>query len=166
LFWVDQSGPLFNQRLIERAEAMLKEHGFGLDCWPSRTRTAFSAIQFNGLLERRDYDFLIAKASDVLPKGQATRYLRIFFGQYRGFSNGVTVWSTERVCLTQPICLVDPGVSGDNVTLLHEVGHAAGLDHETFSTDPMNRSFMNEANTRTRMFRFQVDKLAQAFFAK
>jgi hypothetical protein len=62
--------------------------------------------------------------------------------------------------------LVDPGAAGDNVTLLHEVGHASGLDHDKTSIDAKNRNFMHEANTRTTIFKFQIDKLAKAFFVR
>jgi hypothetical protein len=64
------------------------------------------------------------------------------------------------------MCLVGPTVAGDNVTLLHEVGHAAGLDHDKTSTDPKNRNFMHEAETRTTMMKWQIQKMGSAFYAK
>jgi hypothetical protein len=165
LFWVDQATATFNAGLLSRADEMLAQHGLGLDVWPSRVKSNASLIAFEDrLVERTDYDLLMDRASALIPDAMSARYLRIFICQFRYTANGLTVSDTAKMCYVRPFCLVDPFSPGDNVTLLHEVGHAAGLDHEKTSTDPMNRTFMNEANTRTRMQRFQIDKLVSSFF--
>lgn len=165
LFWVDQKSTSFNAGLVTRAEEMLTEHGLGLDVWPSRARTSTSVIPFEDrLVERADYDLLMDRASAMISGSMDARFLRIFFCQFRYTANGLTISDTPQKCYARPFCLVDPFTTGDNVTMLHEIGHAAGLDHEKISTDPMNRTFMNEANTRTQMLKFQIDKMVSSFF--
>src|SRR5262249_35578888 len=127
LFWVDQSTGFFNAALLRRAEEVLNEHGLAMDFWPQRTRSAQTTVTFDRLIEKSDHDFLVEKVSDTLPGGVAGRYLPIFFGQFRYPAHGLTVWTTSTRCLSRPFCLVDPGAAGDNVTLLHEIGHASGL---------------------------------------
>ena len=118
------------------------------------------------LVERADYESLRSKAADILSAAGNENYLPILFCQFRFTANGLTTWDTPVRCWEKPMCLVGPTVSSDNVTLLHEVGHAAGLDHDRTSTDAQNRNFMHEATTRTTMFQWQIQKMAQAFYAK
>jgi oligoendopeptidase F len=53
---------------------------------------------------------------------------------------------------------------GDMVTLLHEMGHACGLNHDRTSTGTTGRNFMNEAEARSTMMKWQLQKLSTAFF--
>ncbi len=169
LFWVTNCpGDNNSQSNIKRTEEMLKEHGFGLDIWSSRTRADQATIQFEDrLIEKTDYDFLVEKYSEILSGAGKDNYLPVIFCQFRYPAHGLTVSDTSTKCLTKPFCMVDPlFAGGDNVTLLHEVGHAAGLDHDKTSTDPKNRNFMNEAEGRTKMYKWQIEKMAKAFFIR
>jgi hypothetical protein len=44
--------------------------------------------------------------------------------------------------------------TGDMVTLLHEIGHASGLNHDRTSTGTAGRNFMNEAQPRSTMMKW------------
>jgi hypothetical protein len=168
LFWLTSCSDNNSQFYLNRAEEMLKEHGLGMECWSSRTRTDQMNIQFaDRLVERDDYDFLFAKSSEILSGASKFNYLPLFFCQFRFTAHGLTVSDTPTKCYIKPIILVDPLFAGsDKVTLIHEIGHAAGLDHDRTSTDPNKRNFMNEADTRTTMFKWQIEKMAKSFFVK
>ncbi len=168
LFWITNSNDLTGQSQLNRAEEMLKEHGFRLDCWNSRTKMDQMTIPFEDrLVERTDYDYLAGKTRDILDDAAKVNYLPIIFCQFRFMANGLTVFDTPTKCLVKPFIMVDPIFSGgDKVTLLHEVGHAAGLDHDHTATNMTTRNFMNEAVTRTTMFKWQIQKMAQSFFIR
>ncbi len=168
LFWLSNSNDSTSSIQLNRSEEMLKEHGFRMDCWSSRTKTDQMTIPFEDrLVERTDYDNLVSKINDILTNSGKNNYLPIIFCQFRFTANGLTVFDTPTKCLVKPIILVDPIFSGgDNVTLLHEIGHAAGLDHDHTATNMTNRNFMNEVNTRTTMFKWQIQKMAQASFIR
>ncbi len=166
LFWVSNYFGGTDQLVLRRSEEMLSEHGLGLDLWPSRTRTDQSVLQFGDrLVEREDYDSLRSRAAAILSDAGKDKYLPVLFCQFRYTANGLTVWDTQLLCWVIPMCLVSPTVAGDNVTLLHEVGHAAGLGHDKTSTDPKSRNFMHEAETRKTMMKWQIQKMANAFYA-
>lgn len=52
----------------------------------------------------------------------------------------------------------------DGVTLLHEIGHAAGNGHVGTSGGDVVFNFMSYAHNRTDMLRDQVIKIANSFF--
>lgn len=167
LFWVSNYFGATDQLVLRRAEEMLNVHGLGLDIWPSRTRTDQTVLQFEDrLVEREDYGSLHDRATAILSDAGKKKYLPVLFCQFRYTASGLTVWDSQLLCWVIPMCLVGPTVAGDNVTLLHEVGHAAGLDHDKTSTDPKNRNFMHEAETRTTMMKWQIQKMASAFYAQ
>lgn len=168
LFWVGGGNDLTSASQLNRAEEMLKEHGFGLDCWSSRTKSDQMTIPFEDrLVERTDYDSLYGSVSEILSNASKTNYLPIIFCQFRYTANGLTVSDTPTKCLAKPFILVDPlSAGGDKVTLLHEIGHAAGLNHDFTATNATTRNFMNEAVTRTTMYKWQIQKMAQAFFVR
>src|SRR5262249_49004241 len=150
---------------LRRAKEMLAEHGLGLTTWPTAGKSSQVTLEVpDRLLEREDYDKVIDAATDVLSGAGVTGHLVVVFCEFRFPAAGLTVQTTSTRCLTRPFCMVQAAVSSDNVTLLHEVGHAAGLDHDKTSTDAARRNFMHEATTRTTMMRWQVEKLAGAFF--
>jgi hypothetical protein len=166
LFWVTNFFGNRDQLVLKRADEMLNEHGLALDCWPSRTRTPQATLQFEDrLIEKEDYESLRSQVADILSTAGKSNFLPILFCQFRYTANGLTVSDTAERCWTKPMCLIGATGSGDDVTLLHEVGHAAGMDHDRTSTDPRNRNFMNEAVVRTTMFQWQIVKMVKAFFA-
>src|SRR5260370_3383640 len=166
LFWVSKYFGGTDQLVLRRSEEMLNEHGLGLDLWPSRTKADQTVLQFDDrLVEREDYDSLRSRAAAILSDAGKDKYLPVLFCQFRYTANGLTVWDTQLLCWVIPMCLVSPTVAGVNVTLLHEVGHAAGLGHDKTSTDPKSRNFMHEAETRKTMMKWQIQKIANAFYA-
>jgi hypothetical protein len=166
LFWASNYSGGTDLFVIRRAKEMLEEHGLGLALWPAPSRTSQTALSVpDRLVEREDYDGVHDRAADILSAASVTGHLIVIFCQFRYPASGLTVENTSTRCLKHPFCLVGQTVSGDNVTLLHEVGHAAGLDHDRTSTDASNRNFMNEAEVRTRMMKWQIQKMANAFYA-
>jgi hypothetical protein len=146
---------------------MLEEHGLGLTMWPGPSKTSQTTLSFpDRLVEPADYLDLHDSAADILSASGVKGHLIIVFCQFRYTANGLTITDTATQCLKFPFCLVGPTVESDNVTMIHEVGHAAGLDHDKTSTEPSNRNFMNEVATRTTMMKWQIQKMADSFYAK
>jgi hypothetical protein len=59
---------------------------------------------------------------------------------------------------------ISPTVNSDFATLIHEMGHASGLDHDHTSNAPAGRNFMNETEARSTMMKWQLEKVSKAFF--
>lgn len=167
LFWLSNYFGQNDVEQVKRADTLLIEHGLALDPWPAAARTELTTLKFaDRLVEREDYEDLRTRIDTLMTAAGKGAWLPILFCQFRFTSNGLTTSDTATKCWPTPFCLVGPTAGGDNVTLLHEVGHAAGLGHDTTSTNILTRNFMHEANTRTTLYRWQVEKLAQAFFAR
>ena len=61
------------------------------------------------------------------------------------------------------LCMISASGNSDQIDLLHEMGHAAGLGHDGIITSP--RNFMDEASPRSTMYQFQVEAFAKAPFS-
>jgi hypothetical protein len=174
LFWVTNYTNDTSQRALDTARSMLNDHGLSLDLWPSPVRTDATTLKFPDRLidaradedgsNRLDEEDLMIQARDImadsLPRDSRPR-LPLFFCEFKYPAKGRTISDTANYCW-QPFCLVGHVLESDNVTLLHEVGHAAGLDHE--KADRTN--FMSETGPRSNLFKFQVLKLASAYFSR
>jgi hypothetical protein len=180
LFWVTNYTLDSSQRVLDKAEALLAEHGLGLDIYPSRTRTKEHTIQDPGrLLKAEDYGPLRSQAAAIfddqkLP-GRRQR-LPVFFCEieYPDASRMIDKFSTNPPSTWPPYILIGNAVASDNVTLLHEIGHAAGINKHNTDGDPEGvpidptkpRNIMNVMPTRSIMFRAQVLSIARAYFAR
>jgi hypothetical protein len=167
LFWATNYFGNTDLFVIRRTKEMLEEHGLGLTLWPGSTKASQTTLTVpDRLVERADYDDLHDSAAEILSDSGVKGHLIVIFCQFRYTANGLTISDTPTRCLTRPFCLISPTVSSDNVTLLHEVGHAGGLDHDTTTSKQSSRNFMHEAEPRTTMMKWQIQKMATAFYSK
>jgi hypothetical protein len=62
--------------------------------------------------------------------------------------------------------MVSPTVNADKMTLLHELGHAAGLRHDLTAGSPRNFMHESDAGTfRSVLHKYQVEAMAKAPFS-
>ena len=162
LFWVNNYFGDSYQAMIRRTDEMVKEHNLGLDCWPSVNKdplTSLDGFDNGRLIETTDYDALRARADNIVTSRNRAASVIVIFCNFKDTANGLNVRGTS----ANPMCLISPGLH-DGIPLLHELGHAAGMGHDHTATDAQNRNFMAEAAPRTRMYQWQIKKLATSFF--
>ncbi len=175
LFWTDFSGDAassdISAKLLATAKQMLKSHGLGLDVLP-KSRTSAFTLPYQGVYEEfpeyqseKDAGKLRALAHNAYPHGEGR--LPVIFVPFETpqATKGQT-WGKPRTGPVDGIgwltfVLINTrGLAPDRVTLLHESGHAANLDHNT--GDVVN--FMANGLKRTVMYEDQVKKLAASYF--
>ena len=86
------------------------------------------------------------------------------FCQFKHPANGLTITDAPTKCFVRPMVFISPTVNSDFATLIHEMGHASGLDHDHTSNAPAGRNFMNETEARSTMMKWQLEKVSKAFF--
>lgn len=166
LFWATNFFGTKDGSVLEKAETMLGEHNIGLNCWPTTKRkTSGQTFDFGGnLIQREQYSSIYRTLSGACEATNKRQYLIILFCQFQYPANGLTITDGPMLCFRTPMVFVSPTPGADLVTLLHEVGHAAGLDHDRTSTGSTGRNFMNESESRSTMMKWQLEKLSRAFF--
>jgi hypothetical protein len=167
LFWSSDFFGARDQGVIAMTRKMLGEHAMSLACWlPIEKQTADRTFDFGpGIIPRERYDSIYSTLSDICTSAGKTSHLITVFCQYQYPANGLTITDTATKCLIHPMVFIAPTpAGGDMVTLLHEIGHASGLDHDHTSTGTTGRNFMNEAEARSTMMKWQLQKLSSAFF--
>ncbi len=166
LFWATNFFGDKDTFVLDKAESMLKEHGIGLSCWPSsKLKTADNTFDFgSGLIRQEQYSQIYLTLAEAANKAGKRQSLYVLFCQFMGLANGVTISNGPMLCFRTPMVFVAPTPGNDGVTLLHEAGHAGGLDHDKTSTGTTGRNFMNEAESRSTMMKWQLEKLGKAFF--
>lgn len=152
-------------RVIEKTEKMLREHGLDLQCW--MTKIPFPMLEPGGsgprgLYVEDDYPNIKARVEEImsLSRTNAT-HVGVVFCNFTESGHGVTPW--KKFGWKKPLCLISARPNDDLVTLLHELGHAAGLDHHHSHGDSQN--FMSEGDGRTSMYREQVEQMTKCYFA-
>ena len=167
VFWVTNYFGGLAGRQMQQADALLREHGMHLNIWPSEVKTGLTTLEFpDRVIEEDDYNEMRRRVMDILATNGKSRALPVLFAQYRFPSNGLTKFASKGVFWPTPIVLVSPTGAADNVTLLHEMGHAASLDHDRTSTGATGRNFMNETESRSTLMRWQIETMANAFFVR
>jgi hypothetical protein len=166
LFW---SADFFGGRdkdAISMARQMLKAHAMKLECWPTgEQKTLDRTFNFNpSPVGRNQYDFIYSNLTDICASAGKGSHLVTVFCQFQYPAKGLTITDTATKCLTRPMVFISPTIADDMVTLLHEIGHASGLDHDKTSNTPTGRNFMNETEARSTMMKWQLEKLSKAFF--
>jgi hypothetical protein len=157
-----------DQGVIAKAKAMLDEHNIGLDLWPDNgKKSSINTLEYGAEMvpdNSTDYKALRAAVDDKIKQGGCSFVvpLPVIFCQFAHRGYGVTPAATKATKLT-PACLVSIAVNADKVTMVHEMGHAAGLDHEV--GDDNRGNFMHEADPRSNMYRYQVEQMGKAMFA-
>lgn len=152
--------------LIERAETMLREHGLELHCFLSKTPQFLIDLRGSGngaLFLPTDFEAIKARVDEVMGFNKtSTTHLGVVFCNFAGSDHGLTP-GKERGW-NRPLCLISPTPNKDQVTLLHEMGHAADVHHDEVEHEG-KRNFMDRTEPRTLMYRDQIEALAKCFFA-
>jgi hypothetical protein len=168
LFWGDNYFGGIHRECIEQTRTMLAEHGMRLNLLPRDGQqtaqfTVEVPVKADGLLYEEDYNELrnrcAAKFDDQAVEPRKQR-LPIVFCNFKYPANGLMIKTTPWL----PFCLISP--SADAATVIHEAGHAAGLEHLTSTVkagQPQNFMF-NGGGDRSIMHKVQLQKLAQAYF--
>lgn len=175
-----------DQGVIAKARGMLDEHNIELSVWPEggSKQTGVNTLTYLDLpdLEEKDSDGkglrvikhipdedwaykYLRKAVDQKIKGNCTFVvpLPVIFCQYVHWGYGITPPQTKLEGSLTRACLISQTINSDKVTLLHEMGHAVKEIGDGHSPDKGN--FMHEADTRSFMYRFQVERMGKAFFS-
>jgi hypothetical protein len=164
LFWASNFFGARDQSVLSTTRKMLDDHGIGMKCAPiGEQKSADRTFDFGpGLITRDQYVDVYSRMSDAAADPTC---LLVMFCQFQMTANGLTVIDAPTKCFVRPMVLVAPTPSGgDMVTLLHEIGHASGLNHDLTSTGSTGRNFMNEAESRSTMMKWQLQKLSAAWF--
>lgn len=170
-FWSAKArGESITPALVQKAQEVLRGNGdqFLLDVLPSPAYLSFDKDVFESEAcdnpDLKELNALAEKSSlyaaDRLPI-ILYRSLEVLdaYGQVRDvLAHGCGCKSTvnNRAFVTINV----RKVAADNVTLLHEIGHAAGNDHR-FSDDT---NFMSYGKTRTKVDKDQAVKFGNAYF--
>jgi hypothetical protein len=169
LFWTSNADSDPSQQLVAAADKLLKQHGLALEVRPGAPRQAATTVPYSRVVLTGNDDQVkeVRQLADKALAGDQSVLPVIFcpFGEVAGATtcsvNGVTFKD-----LGPTFVLINSKVrSADGLTLMHEIGHAAGREHvPKGSTDIIANFMSNEAN-RTGMLRGQVLAIANAFFA-
>lgn len=170
LFWTKNVSGDPAPALVDKADAMLKEHGLSLDVYASKYKQTSMTLDFTDELLGQDQlaelRMLAHKTFD--DKGKPPRLPVIFcpFAKQSGAEkcdvNGMVVTNTDWL----PFVVINSNSSNpDKVTLLHEIGHAAKLVHIPKGKDDVVVNFMSWEQDRTGMLRNQVISIARAYFS-
>jgi len=168
LFWSKDFFGGRDQAVIATARKMLGEHSMNLQLWPDNgQQSPDRTFDFGkGVIQPDQHWDIFSKLNDICAAaGKERSHLITLFCQFQMPASGLTIIDTSMGCLVRPMIFIAPTpAGGDMVTILHEAGHAAGLNHDRTSSKPTGRNFMNEAETRSTMMKWQLQKLCTAFF--
>jgi hypothetical protein len=166
LFWASNFFGAKDKDQIAKAESMLGEHGMGLNCWPSnKTKSTAHTFDFGAeLIKEEQYTQIYQALTGAKNDAGKRDHLIVLFCQFLYSGQGITITKGPNLCFRTPMVFVSASPGDDGATLLHEVGHAAGMDHDKTSTGKTGRNFLNEAESRSTMMKWQLEKLAKATF--
>ena len=152
-----------------QAKKVLDSHNLQLEIWPQGALKApGNTLVYPEPVPHDAYDDEVNKATykDLLSRARSlisskvpfSVFATVVFGQFQHPGKGVTPPWTG---LITPLCIISPNGNVDKMDVLHELGHASDLHHE----DPTPKNFMAQANGRSDMMKFQVEKMAKSWFA-
>lgn len=152
--------------VVAKAKEVLDKHNIELDYFPSNlTKSAHNTIQtdFKPQDTPEDYAKVYRMAKDKL-KQMGCNFvipLPVVFGTYHYSGYGIAPRVPNQ--LTR-LVMIYPEGNNDGMDLIHEIGHAAELQHDTRSDD-QPRNFMHVASPRSVMYEYQVKAVAKAPFS-
>ena len=155
-----------DQGEIAQAKTVLDDHNLQLEVWGA-AKTSLNTLNYPDPVPHDAYDDAVNKATyTALVKSARlliskncpfSTFLTVVFGQFKHPGIGITPPGMPTMA---PLCLISPNPNKDKMDLLHEMGHAASLHHESAATN-----FMNLASGRSEMMKFQVEKIANSYYA-
>ncbi len=162
-------GPGNDQGVIAKAKSELEKHNIDLDVFPSiTTRNETNTIPYSEYIKdnTEEYTALYKLAKEKIKQMGCNFVIPqpVVFGNKHCGGYGIAPKVTNQI--TPRLIMISPVVNNDKMTLLHELGHAAGLLHDLTIGEP--RNFMHEADgdiSRTVMYQYQVKYLAKAMFS-
>jgi hypothetical protein len=164
---------------ITTAKTKLARYGLGFDILPTSgvrmdTHVISSAVDQGGLISQDQYADLKRNADTAYAKLDAApnkARLMVIFSEFKMPAKGVTIFGATQsdesyAKWNYPICLVGGVLATDKLTMLHEMGHGAGLnDYTAEASGKVN--FMNDtSDNRDVMYKFQLEKIAGSFYVK
>lgn len=166
-----------DQGMLETAETLLEKHNIGLRMWPEfGKKTSANTLPTAHLTKDQYHDPIphnreayqqLRKDVNVWIKNVAGYpfVAPVIFCKYdkRGF--GITP-PDSKIGAQCPACLIYSTSKSqkDKMTVLHELGHAAGLNHTKY--DRNRKNVMHEADGRDNLYKIQVEAFSRAFFAR
>jgi hypothetical protein len=160
-----------DQGEVAQAKNVLDKYNLQLEVWPQggvkydgNTLTYPEPVPhdfYDDAVNKVTYNDLLTRARSLIsPKCPFSVFMTVVFGQFKHPGIGITPSS---VSLTTPLCLISPNANIDKMDLLHEMGHGADVHHEDAVIDAKN--YMHQTNGRSDMMKFQVEKMAKAWYA-
>jgi hypothetical protein len=166
LFWLSN---FFGERdvfLLNRAIAVAGARGFRFDIVPSSPAGRLKhTIEWDRVVEEEDRRVVRAKCGDVYDdqKTGGGQRFPVIFGQNRGGNETVTDGGWPKYCFISP----SGSAESDGLTLLHEIGHGADLEHHHYDQLPIpHANFMSLKPNRDCIQLYQGLSLADAYFAR
>ena len=147
------------------ANDKLWDHNIGMNVFPDGgKKLATNTIDYGGKVipdttEEYKKLYKIAKAKLRKAGCHYVNPLVVVFCQFQNMAYGVAPRlgpHLDRLCLISPHA-PEPG------DLLHEIGHASGLHHDSAIKSP--RNFMDSVGSRETVYRYQVEAIGKAVFA-
>ncbi|NOQ15871.1 MAG: hypothetical protein GQ581_02320 [Methyloprofundus sp.] len=169
LFWTSNTQKKDASKYVTAADELLTDHNLILDVCPSDAKkTAARTIQFNELVDISHYEELRQLVhQNHYDEGRIPVIFCRFAGSLGGESHdtGVTVKTLEDWL---PFILInDDKQIMDDLTLLHEMGHASNCGHMKTSDNLDVHNFMAYAPPKRKgILRKQVIKLARSYFTR
>jgi hypothetical protein len=168
---------------LETAKRLAALHGLNITAIPpsGQDKDKFT-FKFDGSVADRDtqaYLKVRQLAEDVhkknAPSGALSSSILIIFCSYEG---GYATTVRDNDFLPFTLINTEGTPTKDRATLLHELGHGAGLPHfdgdwisrtsafrKTFPAASIENNFMSLNFDRSEMFRYQIEKIERAFFS-
>ncbi len=152
--------------MVAKAKSVLDAHNIELDVFPAYgKKTPHNTIDtdFEPADTKTDYAKVYKMAKDKL-KQMGCGFvipLPVVFGTYQ--SGGFGIAPSVPGQLTR-LVMIYPEHNTDKMDLVHEIGHAAELVHDTRS-DAQPRNFMHVASPRSVLYKYQVEALGKAPFS-
>jgi hypothetical protein len=167
--YLSSYGPVNDQGVIAKAKEELLKHNIELDVFPAiTTKNESNTIPYSQYIKDTDeeYTALYKLAKEKVKQMGCTFVIPqpVVFGNKTCGGYGIAPRVTNQI--TPRLIMVSPTVNTDKMTLLHELGHAAGLHHDVTVGEP--RNFMHEADgdiLRTVMYQYQVEIMGKAMFS-
>ncbi|MDD5036645.1 MAG: hypothetical protein PHE55_18045 [Methylococcaceae bacterium] len=147
-------------RYVQVARELLAVHGLALDAQRVSARLVYSEQLY--LLSQADDLRKLAELAQPVPANRLAIIVCPMRDNMGDNDNGISLSDRPG---WPPFVLINSNLqSTDGVTLLHEIGHAAGNGHVATSGSDVVFNFMSYGHNRSDMLRNQVIKIAKSFF--
>jgi hypothetical protein len=157
---------LDDRGVVAKARDTLDKHNIELDVFPIPVKKSpHNTIEttFEPFDTTEDYSKVYKMAKDKFKQMGCTFVipLPVVFAKYHNGGYGICPRVPGQ--LTR-LVMIFPEGNSDQMDLLHEIGHAAGLEHDVRS-DNQPRNFMHVASPRSVIYKYQVQALGKAVFS-